>query len=61
MDGLARSQTDRWISGVAGGLADRFGIGSIWIRLLFIVAVLFFGTGLLFYILLWIIMPEASE
>ena len=60
MNGLVRSETDRWIAGVAGGLADRFGIGSIWIRLAFIIAVLFAGTGLLFYVLLWIIIPQAE-
>ena len=33
---------------------------SLWIRLAFLIAFFFAGTGLLLYIILWIIIPEAK-
>jgi len=33
---ITRSSTDRMLAGVCGGLGDRFGIDSTWIRLAFI-------------------------
>jgi len=52
-----RSRRDKWLAGVCGGIALSTGIDAwIWRLLL---TVLFFagGTGLLFYILLWIFVP----
>jgi phage shock protein PspC (stress-responsive transcriptional regulator) len=55
---LRRSQTDRWLGGVCGGLGRITGVDSwIW-RLLFVLFVLTFGFGLAIYILLWIFVPE---
>lgn len=48
------------IAGVCGGLAEYFGIEVTIIRLLWAGAVLFFGTGILLYILAAIIMPAAT-
>ncbi|EGJ26010.1 Phage shock protein PspC [Listeria monocytogenes str. Scott A] len=48
------------IAGVCGGLAEYFGIEVTIIRLLWAGAVLFFGTGILLYILAAIIMPTAT-
>ncbi len=45
---LTRSKTDRKIAGVAGGLANYFGIDSVLVRLIFALACLPGGfTGLL--------------
>ena len=55
---LRRSRSDRWIGGVCGGLAKLTGVESWVFRLLFVIAVLFGGTGVLLYILLWIFVPE---
>ena len=55
---LHRSQSGKIIAGVAGGLADYFEIDSAIIRLLFIVIVAFGGSGILLYIILWLIMPQ---
>jgi phage shock protein C len=57
-----RSSTDRVISGVCGGLAERFRIDSTWVRLL---AVLFALTtavypALLLYVCLWIVLPKKN-
>lgn len=56
---LTRSSTDKKIAGVCGGLAEYFGIDSTLVRLLFVLVALLPGPGLLLYIILWIIMPEA--
>lgn len=57
---LHRSRTDRVIAGVCGGLADYFGIDPILVRVIWVVAVLSFGAGLLAYILLWLFVPQES-
>jgi len=52
-----RSRNDRMIGGVAGGIAEYFDIDPVIVRIIF-VCTLFFGAGILAYILLWIIIPE---
>lgn len=55
---MAKSR-DRWLSGVAAGIAEYFNVDPALVRLLFIVAVILgFGSGILVYILLAILMPE---
>ena len=55
---LRRSRSDRWISGVCGGLAVATGVESwVW-RLVFTLFTLTFGFGLAIYLLLWIFVPE---
>ena len=39
--GLYRSKSDRMIAGVCGGLARRFSIPTIWVRLAFVFIVLY--------------------
>jgi phage shock protein C len=56
---LFRSQHDRMIGGVCGGLAEYFAIDSTIVRLVFAVSILFFGVSPLLYIILWILMPPA--
>ena len=52
------SETDKKIGGVCGGLAEYFGIDSLILRLIFVALIIGWGTGLLLYILLWIIAPK---
>jgi phage shock protein PspC (stress-responsive transcriptional regulator) len=55
---LRRSSSDRWLGGVCGGLAEQTTLESwVW-RLAFVTLFLFWGAGLLFYILLWIFVPD---
>ncbi|HRH16879.1 MAG TPA: PspC domain-containing protein [Aquabacterium sp.] len=55
---LRRSRGDRWIGGVCGGVALLTGMESwVW-RLAFALLFLFWGAGLLLYILLWIFVPD---
>lgn len=56
---LERSTQDKWLGGVAGGLAHYFGIDSTIVRLVFIVAFFGFGSGALVYLILWLIMPAS--
>ena len=51
---------DKKIFGVCGGLGDYFGIDPTLVRVVFLIAVLGFGTGLLLYIILAIVMPEET-
>jgi len=59
---LRRSKNNRVIAGVAGGLAEFFGISAFWFRLALIIALLPGGVpGILLYTLLWIIIPGANR
>jgi len=55
---LVRSTNDRKIAGVCAGLADYFDIDPIIIRVIWVLAFFCAGTGLLAYIILWIVLPE---
>ena len=57
---LYRSESDRMLGGICGGLGDYLSIDTTLVRLFF--ALLFFGSGigLLVYLALWIIMPSES-
>jgi phage shock protein C len=53
-----RSESDRWLGGVCGGIARSTGMESwVW-RLLFAFLFICFGAGLLLYVLLWIFVPS---
>ena len=52
------SETDKKIGGVCGGLAEYFGIDSLILRLILVALTIGWGTGLLLYILLWILAPK---
>ena len=58
---LRRSRGDRWIGGVCGGLAAATGVEA-WIWRLVALGLAFFGgTGVLLYLLLWLLVPEAAD
>src|SRR5690606_30584030 len=59
--GLIRDPDDKIIGGVCSGLGYYFDIEATWIRLALILLVLFAGTGLLLYIILWILIPMARS
>ncbi len=62
MDRLYRSSSDRIIGGVCGGLAEYFKVDALLVRALFVVfAVMFSGTGLALYLLLWLFVPQNPE
>lgn len=55
---LYRDPDDRIIGGVSGGLGAYLGIDPVIIRILFVIF-FFVGFGLLIYIIMWIVVPEA--
>lgn len=57
---IYRDPDDSVIGGVCSGIGHYFGMDPIWIRLLFILLVLGGGSGVLIYIILWIIIPQAK-
>lgn len=56
---LYRSSRDRMLGGIAGGLAEYFEIDSTLVRILFVITLFIGGTGVIAYLLLWIVVPEA--
>ena len=55
---LYKSNTDKKIAGVCGGIAEYFNIDATLVRLGWVVFSLLGGSGLLAYIIAAIIMPE---
>jgi len=55
---LRRSRTDSWLGGVCGGLAPATGLPSWLLRLIFALMLVCGGTGLVAYLLLWILVPR---
>ncbi|HEY8719497.1 PspC domain-containing protein [Pengzhenrongella sp.] len=58
--GVVRTQ-DRWIGGVAGGVALRIGIDPLLVRGIFAITALFGGAGLILYGLAWALLPEQVD
>ena len=56
---LMRSSTDKKIAGVCGGLAEYFDLDPTLVRVLWLLLLFFAGTGLLAYVILWIVLPIA--
>ncbi|HEX5506400.1 MAG TPA: PspC domain-containing protein [Thermomicrobiales bacterium] len=57
---LVRSRRDRLLFGVCGGLGEYFDVDPLLVRLAFVLITLAGGAGVLAYIILAIIMPEAA-
>lgn len=57
---LYRDTEKGMIGGVATGLGHYFGIDAIWLKIMFLIFVFAgFGTGIIAYLILWIVTPEA--
>jgi phage shock protein PspC (stress-responsive transcriptional regulator) len=57
---LFRDTDNAMIAGVSSGLAAYFGIDAVIVRLIFVITLFWGGAGLLAYILLWLVVPEAK-
>ncbi|MFC6097963.1 PspC domain-containing protein [Flavobacterium qiangtangense] len=58
---LYRDKDKGMIGGVAAGFGHYLGIDALWIRILFIISpFITFGTSLVIYLILWILMPPAE-
>ena len=58
--GLMRTN-ERWIAGVAGGVAYRFGLDPVLVRCVWVVLSIFAGVGLVLYGVAWALLPEESD
>src|SRR5690606_36128017 len=57
---LMRDPDDKILGGVCSGLGHYFGIEPVWLRVLLALFFLLGGSGVLVYIILWIVMPLAE-
>ncbi|MBN2571393.1 MAG: PspC domain-containing protein [Ignavibacteriales bacterium] len=55
---IYRSRTNRVLGGVCAGLGNYLNLDPVLIRIIFVVLVIAAGSGVLIYIILWIIIPE---
>jgi phage shock protein C len=62
MKRLYRSKNERILGGVCAGLGEHFDIDPTVIRLVWaVITVLSIGTGVLVYIIAWILIPEEES
>jgi len=57
---LRRNPDDQNLGGVCSGVASFFDVDPVLIRVLFILLLVAYGSGILFYLILWIILPVAK-
>jgi len=57
---MYRDQDNRILGGVCSGMGAYFRIDPIILRIIFVVAVLGFASGLIIYLILWVVIPEAK-
>ena len=53
-----RPMGNQWIAGVCAGFARYFGIDVTLVRLVWLATLILAGTGLVAYIICWIVMPR---
>ncbi len=58
---LYRSNTDKKVCGVCGGIAEYLEVDSTLIRLIFIALICIAGSGLLAYLIAALVMPTKME
>jgi phage shock protein C len=57
---LYRSESNRMVAGVCGGLGEFFGIDATLVRLVFVLLAFLGGSGIVAYLAMWLIVPSAS-
>ncbi|WP_018154932.1 PspC domain-containing protein [Demetria terragena] len=58
--GLHRSDNERWVGGVCGGVAERLRVDPLIVRAAFILLGLVFGAGITVYLIAWVLLPDRS-
>ncbi len=56
---LYRDKENSLLGGVMSGLGHYFGVDPLWLRIIMVVLFFGFGTGLVLYFILWVLVPEA--
>jgi phage shock protein PspC (stress-responsive transcriptional regulator) len=57
---LYRDPDNRVLGGVCGGMGAYLNVDTVIIRIIFVIIFFGFGAGLLIYLILWIVIPEAN-
>lgn len=57
---LYRDTDEAYIAGVCSGLSHYANIEAKWFRLLFLVSLFFAGSGIVAYLIMWILIPRAA-
>ena len=55
---LYKSENNKVIAGVCGGLGEYLGIDPVVLRIIMVVLIFCHGAGLLIYLIAWICMPK---
>lgn len=55
---ITRSQQDKKLAGICGGLGEHTSIPAWFWRVIFIASVFIYGIGVILYVLFWIFMPQ---
>lgn len=55
-----RNPDEKIIAGVCSGIAAYFNLDPVWVRLIFLVFTFAGGSGILLYLVLWVVIPEAQ-
>ena len=61
MKRLYRSNSDKMLGGVCGGIGVYLGIDATFVRIFFVVLTLAEGIGLWVYLLLWLLLPAEGH
>lgn len=57
---LFRSETDKVIGGVCGGIGEYFNVDPTLVRVGFVIGIVVWGATFWFYLLLWLVVPTKS-
>ena len=57
---LYRSESDRMLGGVCGGLGDYLDVDSTLVRIIFVALALMGGPGILMYLILLLVVPSEA-
>ncbi|MCG9879146.1 MAG: PspC domain-containing protein [Bacteroidia bacterium] len=57
---LRRNPDDQNLGGVCSGIASFFDVDPVLIRVIFVLLLVAYGSGILFYLILWVVLPEAK-
>jgi len=58
---LFRSADNKVIAGVCGGIGEYLGIDPVIVRLIFVILLVFGGSGLLLYLIFWLVIPSEAS
>jgi phage shock protein C len=58
---LYRTSTQKVVAGVCSGLGEYFAIDPVWFRIGFVVLAIAGGSGILIYLLMWLIVPPQPD